>query len=267
MAHPPLFFLTDFGLSDPYVGIMKGVALTLGHEGQIVDLVHNVPPQDVLAGAVAVEDSLPWLPPRCVVVAVVDPGVGTDRGMVAVKSGERIFVAPDNGLLTPVLQQEGAVARGIQPHGPIKPAQSATFHGRDVFTPAATLMATGVRSFEQIGPVLQKPQHLEFPKLEVLGSGALLMTILHVDHFGNMAVNLRTGGVPEGFDLALGTFQFAQTDLGPLRRTFGDVEPGKPVVYFNAADRLEVAISMGNASEFFSAGPYDTILFHPREGQ
>lgn len=262
--HLPIFLLTDFGHQDPYVGIMKAVALRLGYCGLMVDLAHDLPPQDVVAGALALQDSFPWLPEDCVVCAVVDPGVGTGRRHLAVRFGGRTIIAPDNGLLTPLLLEEpDHEARQIKAWGPIVPARSATFHGRDVFMPAAVVLANWSRAFGELGPIVEDPELMDLPGIEVQNDDSIGVTILTADHFGNMATNLRRVGVPEGCDLDQGRFYLQDLDLGPLRTTFADVRPGQPLVYFNSADRLEIAVCEGNAAEFLEAAPGDMILFVP----
>lgn len=262
-AQLPIFFLTDFGLKDPYVGIMKAVALTVGATGPLIDLTHGVPPQDLLAGALALEDALPWLPERCVVCAVVDPGVGSERRPVAVQRGGRFFVAPDNGLLSAVYVTGDYMLRGIAPGGPIAPERSATFHGRDVFAPAAALLATGKRRFEEIGPAVYFPTKLELPPLAVAEDGSLEITIIAADHFGNLATNLRRSQIPKGIDIRAGHFLLEGKDVGSLKHTYSDVAVGHPLVYFNHSDRLEVSISMGSAAKEFGLSRGARLTFRP----
>ena len=261
MNHLPLFFLTDFGIKDIYVGVMKSVVLSLGHRAPVVDLSHGIPPQDVHAAALALEDALPYLPEECVVCAVVDPGVGTSRRAIAARCGGRMFIAPDNGLLTPVYTLGDYMLREISPGGPVAPQRSATFHGRDVFAPAAALLATHARPWELIGPKVYFPHRLNAPTPSRTAEGGIEMIIVATDHFGNMTTNLRRSQIPAGIDLKAGKFRIGTRSLGRLRHTFDDVEEGSPVVYFNSSDRLEIGISMGNAALHFGAGKGAKVLF------
>jgi S-adenosylmethionine hydrolase len=261
--HAPLFFLTDFGLSDPFAGVMKAVVLGLGHRGALVDLTHLIPPQNVLAGAIALEDAAPWLPAGSVVCAVVDPGVGASRRALAAEADGRFWIGPDNGLLAPALDAPGARLVEIAPGGPIDPSRSATFHGRDVFAPAAALLAMDPGRFGTLGPPVADPIRLAMPRPEEIRPGAWRLTVLAVDHFGNLATNLRRGGPGPSADvLARASFQAGGQALGPLRRTYADARSGEPVVYFNSAGRLEIAIRDGNAASRWDwrAGDFLTLL-------
>ncbi|MBI1292719.1 hypothetical protein GC173_16005 [bacterium] len=260
MKHSSIFYLTDFGLSDTFAGVMKAVVLGLGHEGAQIDLTHGIAPQDVLAGAMALEDTWPWLPSGSVVVAVVDPGVGTPRRALALHLDGRYVVAPDNGLLTPLLAKDAQV-RHIQKGGAIQPDRSATFHGRDVFAPAAALLATRQRKFEDLGPEVNGPVLLELPAPQISPKGrTIILKVLTVDRFGNAVLNhsLRDA---RSLPLERGEFHCSAGSLGPLRRTYGDVPVGTPVVYWNSAGRLEVAINGGHAAHQLQLGVGATIHF------
>lgn len=258
----PLFFLTDFGYKDPYVGVMKAVALRVGVTGQMIDLSHGIPPQDVLAGSVALEDALPYLPEHCAVCAVVDPGVGTARRAIAVRQGGRYFAAPDNGLLTPVFEKDFEL-REIAGGGPVSPTRSSTFHGRDVFAPAAALLASGNRAWHDIGPSAYFPRKLELPPFRCFDNGQIEMSVIATDHFGNLFTNFRRKDVPKGVDLRVGRFMLGNREVGRLLSTFEDVNPGTPVVYFNSSNRLSIGLSMGNAAKFFSVSKGAYVTFIP----
>lgn len=263
----PIFFLTDFGTEDTYVGVMKAVAISIGVNSRLIDLTHGIPPQAVRQGFLALEDALPYLPERCVVCAVVDPGVGTRRRAIAVRAGERYFVGPDNGLLSAVFAAGEFSLREIAPGGPIMPQRSATFHGRDVFAPAAALLASGGRTWENIGPLATFPKRLAFPPVTLDEDGKLTLQIIAIDHFGNLTTNLKRVDIPSGVDLRAGEFRIGRKAAGRLRHTFEDVSEGSPVVYFNASDRLELGISMGSAADEFSASVGDEITFRPAKAK
>lgn len=252
----PIFFLTDFGTSDPFVGVMKAVAIGLGAHGPLVDLSHDVPPQDILVAALMLEDVLPWLPDDAVVCAVVDPGVGTGRRPLAVKAAGRYYIAPDNGLLEPVYTMADWEAREITAARPINPGRSATFHGRDVFAPAAALLALDEAIFPRLGNPIHDPVRGAPPRPRETTS-AIEGVVLHFDRFGNAITSLR------GLDLAdrRGTFEVAGQELGPLRRTYGEVSPGAFLVYTASNGRIEIAVRGGNARETLGISRGDTVCF------
>lgn len=264
--HRPIFFLSDFSTSDPWVGLMKAAAIARGHRGALIDLTHEIPPQDVRHGAIVLEDCLPWLPAGAVVVAVVDPGVGSARRPLAVEAGDRHFIGPDNGLLTAALAGGGAcrvIAMEVAATG--KPI-STTFHGRDIFAPAGALLAAGAVAHEQIGPLADPPAiRLDFPEPRRVAPGHLRLTIVTVDRFGNLATNLKRdskGGAPECSRVSIKSF-----DCGPPAGTFSDVPPGHPVAYYNSFGRLEIAVNRGSAARHFQAGVGDEVDFFLAEGQ
>jgi len=244
--HLPIFLLTDFGLADPFVGTMKGVMLRAGHRGPLVDLTHGVPPHAVQAGAMALEDALPHLPLACVVLAVVDPGVGTARAPIAVRAADRICVGPDNGLLTPALDATGAEARSLL-HAdgtsafPRDHPLSATFHGRDLFAPAAAWLAVEPTRFDTLKPPCT-PIRLATAVPQRLADGTWEITLLAADHFGNVATNYRP---TEGVGIA--GIRLEDGLVIPYCRTYGDVNPGAPLCYLASSGRLEIALREGNA--------------------
>ena len=252
MGDAPIFLLTDFGHRDVFVGVMKAVMLAQGARGPTVDLTHEIPAQDVLTGALALEDAMPWLPPGSIALCVVDPGVGSARQAIAVRAGEGIFLGPDNGLLTAPLAQHGAEARALPP---LSEGVSATFHGRDLFAPAAARLATGALRFSELGAVGAPPIMLSLPQPEVTAEG-LSIPVIAVDSFGNAATSLRSRAF-----LPTGVFLAGTAPLGTLRRTYADVAEGGPVVYWNSAGRLEVAVRNGSAALRYGLGPGARIRF------
>ena len=244
----PIFLLTDFGLHDAFAGIMKAVICRLAPGAPIFDLTHAVPPQNLRWGALVLEDALPHLPADAIVCAVVDPGVGGERKALLAESGGRSFIAPDNGLLWPVLMRAGGEfqAFALRPNEHIRPQDSATFHGRDVFAPAAALRAAGAAA-ESLGGRVDRIERLDFPRPEPAGGTAIRLTILAADHFGNLTLNLRRGEVPLWWNEGSVAFHFSGKMIQGIRRTFSDAAPGESVVYWNSAGRLELAVNRGNA--------------------
>ncbi len=257
----PVFFLTDFGLSDPFVGVMKAIVCRLAPGAPLIDLTHLIPPQDVLTAAVALEDAFPHLPPGAVVCAVVDPGVGSNRRAVAADANGRLLVGPDNGIFTPMLRRAHRVI-SLQPGEHIRPNLSHTFHGRDVFAPAAGLLARG-DDLESLGDPIDDWVHLAYPAAEERRSGELHLCVLAIDHFGNMALNVTLGESvahwPWVVEKPIHT-QAGNSTIQGLSRTFADVESGQPLVYWNSAGRLEIALRDGNAANALGLIRGDTIV-------
>lgn len=241
--------LTDFGLSDPFVGVMKGVILSRFPAARIIDLCHGIAPQSVSEAAFWLERSWAYFPPGSVHVAVVDPTVGSRRRILALSAGGQWFLAPDNGLLGPaLLGAPGAEVRALDlARLGLSPA-SATFHGRDVFAPVAARLASGELPFASVGdPVTPEPGVLPPPARD---GDALTGVVVTVDRFGNLITNLESG-------LVLGSGA-RRVELGgrvfPLRRTYADVEPGAAVALVNAFDVLELALRDGSAARALGVG-------------
>jgi S-adenosylmethionine hydrolase len=238
-----LFTLTtDFGAGSGYPAQMKGVLLAARPDARIVDVSHDVPRHDVLAGALLLEACVPWFPRGAIHVAVVDPGVGTTRrALCAVDPEGRRFVAPDNGLLTPFLGA-GARAFALAPGGALPPPRSATFHGRDLFAPAAVLLGDG-EAPSSLGPAVDDPVRLPWPRAEVRGEEVRGET-LAADPFGNLVTSIRDG------DLAGGAVARAEVDGRPARwvRTFGEGAAGELLALLGSGGRVEVAVREASAA-------------------
>ncbi|GBD32359.1 Adenosyl-chloride synthase [bacterium HR33] len=237
---PLVTLLTDFGYRDSYVAEMKAVLLSAVPSVQLVDISHEVPPGDVLAAQYILARTWARFPPGSVHLAVVDPGVGTDRRAIAVYSGGHYFVGPDNGLFTPVLDGARAVELSI-------PRTAApTFHGRDVFAPAASLLIGG-KPLEQLGAPVQDPIRLSLPQ-PVLEGGRVVGSVIYVDRFGTLVTNI-------GRDLSEGRTAVEIRGIRiPIRRTFGDVEPGELVAFVGSGGTVEIAVRDGAAAAKLGAG-------------
>ncbi len=244
---PTLAILTDFGITDPYVGIMKGVVAGIAPGTPVVDITHGVPPQDVLVGSLLLGSAVPWFPDGTIFLVVVDPGVGSSRRVVACRLGPWTFVCPDNGLLSDVLGRNalhGAVVASDQRFH--LPNPSHTFHGRDIMAPVAAHLATGV-DLEALGPPAGELQVLDIPsprrELDMLvGEG------LYVDHFGNIVTNIL------GRDLRPGVFVQVAEHRVPLVDTYAEVEPGSFLALVGSTGRLEISLNGGSASALLRAG-------------
>ncbi|MPZ88516.1 MAG: hypothetical protein GEU81_10665 [Nitriliruptorales bacterium] len=269
-GHPAVIvFLTDFGLRDPYVGICHAVIAGIAPHVRVIDLSHGVPPQDVRAGALMLLDSLPYLPPG-VVLAVVDPGVGTRRRSVAVSAGPgprpRWFVGPDNGVLAPAIEAAGGAGAAWHIEHPpqVGGQRSDTFHGRDLFAPAAALLAAGGDPAALGRPLpVQTLTRISFPSPEV-GAGDLMAEVLMVDRFGTLALSARARDL-DGAGLRIGDPLHVRAGgrERPARavfgRTFADAAPGEVVVLLDSAGRVAVAVNGDSAAQRLGVGPGDSV--------
>lgn len=220
--------LTDFGSRDVYVGVMKGVMLGIEPRLVLVDLSHEVPPQDVTAAMLALEAAWPYLPVGTVFLCVVDPGVGTSRRPVVVRAAGRTFVGPDNGLFSVLPDPE---ARELTaPWGLAH--RSHTFHGRDVFAPAAARLATGA-PFEDVGPII------ELVRRPLPAPDGDRGEVIAIDHFGNCVTNLP--GREAGVLVCAGR-------VACVRRAYGNVETGGLLALTGSTGRLELAVRDGSAT-------------------
>jgi S-adenosylmethionine hydrolase len=253
-------FLSDFGLQDDFVGTCHGVIKRIAPEAQIIDITHGIEPQAVLQGALVLANTVPYMP-EGVHLAVVDPGVGSDRRCLVLRDATgRRYVGPDNGLLVPAAEKLGGIAQAWELTNAaymLEPV-SRTFHGRDVFAPAAAHLATGVAP-EELGPAVdpQSLVRLELPKPEV-GEARVRATVLYIDRFGNVQLNLSRADVERA---GIGPGAKLELDLGVDRyyataaSAFADARAGDIILYEDAYQNIAVAITDGNAAEMFSIRP------------
>lgn len=226
--------ITDFGTADGYVAEMKGVLLSGAPDVTIVDLTHDIPPQDVEAGRLALARSWRRFPEHTVHLVIVDPGVGSERAALAVASQGRFLIGPDNGVLSPALVAGGADVVSL----PIPPHASATFHGRDVFAPAAVRLAAG-ESIDNLGVPKTDPVIRRTPDTRRLADGSIAGVVMIVDRFGNLVTNI-------GARLS-GAIEIAGQPIA-VRRTYADVGEGELVALAGSSGFLEVAVRGGNAA-------------------
>jgi len=242
--------LTDFGLRDHYVAAMKGVMLSINPNLRFVDLTHLVPPGDIFGGAFTLGRVWELFPAGTIHLAVVDPGVGTARKAIAVSAGAQLFVAPDNGLLTWVFEKaEGFSAHEITADHYLRHPVSSTFHGRDVFAPAAAWLSRDI-PLHQIGPERASPVRLKIPTLTRVRDALIQASILAVDQFGNLITNLRPADVPAYNPEGGGSCRIliAQREIIAFRRTFADGQPGELFVVPGSSGYLEIVMRDGSAA-------------------
>jgi len=246
--------LTDFGLADPYAAAMKGVILSLCPGANIVDVSHEVPPQDVLAGAMVLAQSAPYFPPETLHVVVVDPGVGTDRRILVAKLAGQMVLAPDNGVIT-LLTERLRLDAIIVVRNPryLPSGASRTFHGRDVFAPIAGHILNGL-DINSLGPQPDSYKLLDLPQPD-LKEQDISGQVIYVDRFGNLVSNITERLVRESFpDLEAVTITCAGRPIGGLTGTYGFADPGELLALFDSMGYVEVAVNGGRACDALGAG-------------
>ena len=241
--------LTDFGVRDPFVGVMKGVMLGVGARLTFVDLTHAIEAQRVGDAAFWLGHAYGWFPPGTLHLAVVDPGVGTERAAVVARGGGHFFVAPDNGVLEVVARRCPELeVRQIDVERLGLDVRSRTFHGRDVFAPVAARVALGLLGFEQVGPVRAPAPTANVPEPVVGGQNARGVVTV-IDHFGNLITNVAASTLPAGTAWCVG---IAGQKL-PVVGTFADVPPGALAAVVGSFGELEVFARNGSAAALLSA--------------
>ena len=247
---------TDFGTRDAYVAEMKGVMLDIaasaGHTVHLIDVTHEVAAHDVTEGALTLHAAAPYFPPGSIHLAVVDPGVGTARRGLVVRTERSLLVGPDNGLFTPILATGEWQAFELASPQYRLAHVSRTFHGRDVFAPAAAHLALGIVP-ERFGPAISDPVRLAWPRAHRV-TGGVAGRVIHVDHFGNLVTSILADEVetlmatgPVSVRLGRRTF--------PLVGTYGELSPGGGAgALIGSRNRLEVAVRNGNAATSLRAG-------------
>jgi hypothetical protein len=241
--------LTDFGTADGYVGEMKGVIASRAPGVPMVDIAHDLPPQDVEAARLTLARYWRRFPEGTVHVVVVDPGVGSTRAAIAVESLGRWLVGPDNGALSPALLMPGARAVRLE----VPDAAAPTFHGRDVFAPAAAALACG-SSLDALGEPFGDPIVRRTPEPRRLAPGVVEGEIITIDRFGNCVSNLLA---PRG-----GSVSVNGRELGPVRRTYADSPPGEPVAVTGSTGLVEIAVRNGSAAATLDIGRGQRVVLH-----
>lgn len=254
--------LTDFGTEDTYAGVMKGVIASLCPDARVIDLTHEVPPQDIATGAFLLDVSVDYFPEGTIHVAVVDPGVGTARKPVALRTAKAFFVGADNGIFTLVLQRQKLLQAVCLDNPQYHlPHPSATFHGRDIFAPVAAYLARGT-PLEYLGTPLTRLQRLPLPRIRVDWQG-IRATVVHIDRFGNAITNLTRADYEAWcvrWDVKEPVVEVVKGGMWlPICRTYSDVSHGQPLALFGSSERLEVAVNRGNAAQVLSLRRGDAV--------
>ncbi len=267
-TRPVITFMTDFGLDDGDVGVLKGVALSIVADAQLIDITHTVAPQNVASGAWILAASYRYFPRGTVFVCVVDPGVGSSRRPVAISAGDWYFVGPDNGLFSYVFAEQPVhnVVTLSQTAYHL-PQVSSTFHGRDIFTPVAAHIASGVALSElgsSVDPITL--QRLDLGLATRQGNEVQDARILHVDHFGNLVTNIPLHLVPDLFSSSRveATFINQKVGISERRRFFSEStesQDTQPFIFGDSSGYVGIAIRNGNAAHTLHVSYGDAMTF------
>lgn len=251
--------MTDFGLKDGNVGVMKGVIAGIAPQVQMIDLSHQISPQNIPEAALILLRSAPYFPPGTIHLVVVDPGVGTSRRPMAAQMGNQIYVGPDNGIITLWLERldsqgESCAFYELNQPGFWLPQVSHVFHGRDIFAPCAAHLATGV-TLERLGSRFGAPVRLELPRPLRTTTG-WQGEVIHIDHFGNLATNIRVEHLRKE---DCQWVSLAGATIPGMVDTFGERPPGSLVALFGSTGNLIISLVNGSAAQQLGVGVGETV--------
>lgn len=268
----PISFLSDFGSDDEFVGVVHGVIARIAPSTRILDITHGIGRGDIHGGALALTRAVQFMPDG-VFLAVVDPGVGTDRLAIAARTSVGFFVGPDNGLLAPAVAMVGGadLIVSLTDERFRLPTQGATFHGRDVFGPAAAVLASGQAEITDLGPAVDPDSiaPLLIPLAEPAGNGAISGAVLWIDTFGNIQMNigpddLVAAGLSVGDDVIVGvSMQEFRITWGT---SYGSVEDGEAVIHVDSHGQIALAVRGGRAADDFPAQVGDPVVIKKPDG-
>ena len=251
--------LTDFGLRDGYVGVMKGVIWQIAPGIQIADISHNISPQNFLEGAIAWGRTVPYFPEGSVHIGVIDPGVGTNRRPIAARLGSHYFVFPDNGLISILLESAEKQDQPIEFVHLENPKYwlseiSNVFHGRDIFSPVGAHLAKGIQLTE-LGSPIDDPVRLEIPRPHSSPNG-VHGEVISIDNFGNLASNIMQSDLD---GLGAVSVHIAGFEIDGLVKTFGERAPGELIALYGTRADLLISIVNGNAAQYLKVNVGDSI--------
>ncbi|MBF0496906.1 MAG: SAM-dependent chlorinase/fluorinase [Deltaproteobacteria bacterium] len=256
MTAPPIITLTtDFGLTDGYVGAVKGVILRINPAAGIVDISHHIPSQDVFRAAFVLRTAAPYFPDNTIHLAVVDPGVGSSRRAILLKTENQLYLSPDNGTLTHILRRPGSkTLHQIENQSYFRPRVSHTFHGRDIFAPVAANLSLGVPP-EDMGPEIYDPVLLNIPDV-TRNDIQLTGRVIYVDRFGNLVTNLALEEVASfAGGREIRTTLDGGLGLTGVKSSYTEVAPGEYLAIFGSWELLEISKNLGNAAAALGISP------------
>jgi S-adenosylmethionine hydrolase len=254
---------TDFGLKDPYAAEMKAAILSICPNAAIVDITHEIVKFNIRMGAYVLASAAPYFPTGSVHLAVVDPGVGTQRRPILIQTTQGFFIGPDNGILVLAAEKQGITCiRELSNPQFMLPKVSNTFHGRDVFSPAAAHLLNGIKP-EEFGPEISEAVKPEFAKV-TLRNDALVGEVLHVDGFGNIITNINEKEVAQSHIKGAVSVELPDYKVKlKLCKAYGEAEPNEPLALIGSHSFLEIALNQGNAAKKFKTKPGDNVTLSP----
>jgi S-adenosylmethionine hydrolase len=275
MAKPLIALLTDFGTSDPYVGVMKGVMMARCAKARFIDITHDVYPQNVRHAAYLLRSSYRYFPTHTVFLVVVDPGVGTERRPLAIQTDHGMYVGPDNGVFSGILDEVDtwqAVSLDLNA------TMSATFHGRDLFAPAAAALASGA-PLSTLGSPVTNVMHIPIVRTTQPEPDLLEGEVIHIDHYGNVITSIgrlswadpaqvsmlhldtKSDGKPIVLDFPADTAQLTirKQTISGVQYTYGNAAAGELIALVNSDQQLEIAVNLGNAAQQLSVRIGDVV--------
>jgi S-adenosyl-L-methionine hydrolase (adenosine-forming) len=274
--NPTIALLTDFGTRDPFVGVMKGVIARIAPHANVIDITHEIPAQDIRAGALALLTSYRYFAPNTIFVVVVDPGVGSSRRPIAVRAGDFTFIAPDNGVLSYTLNEFNRHPPRVLDNPAFHlPDISQTFHGRDIFAPVAAHLAAGI-PIDQVGSTILSWHLLEAPAFHEAGDH-ISGEVLQIDHFGNIMTSIGrfrwleddhlrldpAFGAKIGSRVSLArrcNITIGNTRLESISRTYSDAYPGAALALISSSGFLELSINLGSFADLYSVNIGDPVI-------
>ncbi len=242
---------TDFGESDPYVAMMKGVILFINPDAKIIDITHQIPAGSIQEGGLIIKESYKYFPSGTVHVGIVDPGVGGKRRPITVLTGNHFFVGPDNGLFSSIIETQGHTdIIHLKEKRYWMHKISPTFHGRDIFAPVAAHLSLGVNPF-LLGEKIDNPTTLSYPSPSKKNSD-LVGEVIRVDHFGNLITNITKEHLSPFLKSKVLIIKIGSLTLKKISTTYNDVPEGQPLALIGSSNLLEIAVNMGRATDYFS---------------
>ena len=249
--------VSDFGLSDPYVAMMKGVILSINPDARLVDISHLIGVGSIYQAAHLIYDSFHYFPEGTVHLVVVDPGVGSERRLIGLEAGTHFFVGPDNGVFWPIIQDHKGKIIHLTESRYFMPSVSHTFHGREIFAPVSAHLSLGV-DLRVMGALVKDPVELSLPSPQ-FKKGILTGQIIRMDNFGNLITNISRTEFEHLIGSRQPVIEVGNLVIKRFCRIYAEVEEGEPLALINSSNLLEIAVNLGRASEYIGVDSEEII--------
>lgn len=258
VENPIITLTTDYGTLDGYVGVLKGLILSLNPRANILDITHDISAQDILGAAFTLCRACPAFPKGTIHVAVVDPGVGGERRPLLLRTESSFFIGPDNGIFSLVVDREDEIhIIELKESKYFLTPVSDTFHGRDIFAPVAAYLSLGVDPTE-FGPRVEEYVNISIPQ-PLVSKGEIIGQVLHIDHFGNVMINIDRQLYRDTVGNQAVSINIGPHTLDTVSRSYSDVEEGSPLAILGSSGFLEISVNRGNAQQYFQLRRGDPI--------